>query len=266
MKIVGVGLSKNEADVIVETVQEALSWVDAYILYDSSTDGTGDLAEQAGAIVLRGDPEERFDESLRNYPLERAAKLNPGWLVRIDADEIYGHDPEPRQALETAAEMGATCCRAVVFNFWLTLDDIRRGVLLEDERISIIERRRWYTAGATAMVAWKHRPDLRYYQGQPNNVPLDPERRDVSLLGPDAGPMVIQRHYPCRSLRQLVDRVKDRRKALNSFGKYRYNLIVDEKIGLYYLRPDELFNFVANHKLLYQWYERAQELFEERGL
>jgi hypothetical protein len=266
MRIIGIGLSKNESDIIEETVRAALSWVDAYVLYDSSTDGTGELAEREGAIVLCGDPLEQFDESLRNHPLEKAASLHPSWIVRIDADEIYHDTPDPRQALERAAEQGATCCRAHVMNFWLTLDDIRRGALLEDEYTSIKKRRRWYTAGATAMVAWQHRPGLRYYPGQPNNVPLDSSRRDVSRLGLDAGFRLIQRHYPCRSLRQVVNRIEDRQKALNSFGKYRYNLIIDEKIGLHYLGEDEVFSFQPNHDLLYCWYDEAQRLYEERGL
>lgn len=264
MKIVAIAMARNEADIIEEGVREALRWVDDFVIYDhGSTDDTAGLAERAGAIVLLGDSALPFDESLRQYTLDAAGELDPDWVIRIDVDEIYHHTPDLRQTLEHAYAAGAFCVRAWQMEFWITFDDIRRGLLLEDERVSVQKRRRWYTSGHMAMVAWRHLPELRYYPGQRQNVPLDPQRRDVSRLGPCHSTCLVQRHYNCRSLRQLLLRMRERTDH-QTFGKYRHNLIIDEQIGLHYLRPDEAFSFVDNHFVVYKWYEKSLAAFRER--
>jgi len=152
--------------------------------------------------------------------------------------------------------------------FWITLDDVRRGLLLEDESVSVQKRRRWYTCGHMAMVAWRHRSDLFYSSDvglqKRRNVPVTVNGRDVSALGPCHGVALVQKHYNCRSVRQLMARMADRIRDLKTFGKYRYNLIVDEKIGLHYLGPDEVFCYQDNHHLVYEWYEESSKLFDER--
>jgi glycosyltransferase involved in cell wall biosynthesis len=268
MKIIAIALAKNEADIIGESVAEALSWVDEFVIYDNgSTDGTGILAQAAGAIVLPGSTEP-FDEHLRQHTLNVAASYDPDWIVRIDIDEIYHHDPDPRAVLEEALSEDSFCVRALQMEFWLTLDDVRRGLALEDERVSVQRRRRWYTCGHMAMVAWRHRPDLAYYPvGIQNhrNVPLDPEGRDVSQIGPVHGQFLVQKHYNCRSLPQLMERMQDRIHDLRTFGKYRYNLVIDEQAaGLHYLGPDEEFCFKDNHEGVYGWYSDSDRMFKER--
>jgi hypothetical protein len=267
MKIVAIALAKNEADIIMETVIEALRWVDGFIIYDNSSDDTPTLAEQAGAVVLRGPPGEPFDEHMRQHTLTVAAELDPDWVVRIDAGEIYHHDPDPRQVLEEALAEDSFCVRALQLEFWLTLDDARRGLLLEDESVSVQKRRRWYTCGHMAMVAWQHRPDLAYYPlevQERRNVPLDAEGQDVSQLGPVHGQFLVQKHYNCRNLSQVLARMQDRGRDLQSFGKYRHNMIVDESIGLHYLGPDEEFCFKDNHNVVYRWYKQSAEMLKQR--
>lgn len=269
MKIVAIMMLRNEADIVVEGVTEALRWADAVVAYDnSSTDGTPDLAESAGALVMRG-PDEPFAEGLRQHTLDMAAELNPDWVWRIDVDEIYHDTPNPRLVFEHAqTSWGAVCIRALQAEFWITLDDVRRGLLLEDERVSVQKRRRWYTIGHTAMVAWRHRPDLRYWdwerQGR-KNVPRLADGRDVSELGLCCPTLLLQKHYNCRSMRQLLARMQDRRRDLGTFGKYRHNLVIDESIGLYYHdRTSVLFESRANHDLVYTWYTESERLYRER--
>jgi glycosyltransferase involved in cell wall biosynthesis len=269
MKIVALGLSKNEADVIQETVRRALQWVNAYVLYDSSTDGTGDLAREAGATVVRGDPNEAFSEALRNHALDVVHDHNPDWVVRIDVDEIYPY--RPRRVIETAVALGATAVRATVFQFWLTLADLRSGALLEDPTESVVSRRRWYSVGNTAVVAWKHDPALRFCESDDptkagRNVPLDAGRRGPGQRGRVATPHIFQFHYPFRSLPQLVARCQDRARDRRSFGKYTENVIVDEvECGLYYLDRDGL-QFTPNNHKIKPYYEASRaRLATRRG-
>jgi len=272
MKIVAIGLSHNEADVVRECVKDALSWVDAFILYDNSTDGTDTLAREAGAMVLRGPVDEIFDEGLRQYALTAAAALDPDWIVRIDPDEFYprgisvtGYRPQdPRAILENYDKTGVMATRAQVVQFWITFDDLRRGLLLEDETVSVQKRRRWYSFGHTAIVAWKHNLVLAYKYGSMKNIPFYPDGQDV---GKDArGALLIQTHYTCRSLPQLVARVADRKKNGGSFGKYKHNLIIDETVvGLGYWNDGEPIIPYQNHDFVYKWFEISTRLYAERA-
>lgn len=267
MKIVAIGIAKNEADVVAEGVREALRWADHFILYSSSDDGTCDFAREAGAIVIPGDVNETFNEGLRQHAYAAAMELEPDWIWRVDVDEIYHHTPDPRQLFYTALAGGAQCVRALQIEFWLTLDDVRRGLLLEDEGVSVQKRRRWYTCGHMAMVAWRPRPDLAYRMDvetqRRRNVPVTPDGRGVSDLGACFNVPLIQKHYSGRSLRQIVERRRIRT-DLKSFGKYRHNLIFDEGIGLHYLGDDGKIAFVNNHHVIYKWYEESQRLYKER--
>lgn len=268
MKIVAIAMAKNEADIIGEGVSEALSWVDRFVIYDNgSTDGTAAIAKAAGAAVITGPPGEPFNEALRQHTLTRAMEYKPDWIIRIDVDEIYHPDPDPRGVLKDALADNAFCVRALQMEFWPTLDDVRRGLLLEDDHVSIQLRRRWYTCGHMAMVAWRPHPDLAYRElaiQKRRNVPTTTDGRDVSELGPVFGTYLVQKHYNCRSLPQILKRIKDRRDH-NTFGKYRYNLIVDERMAeLHYLGPDDKLCFKDNHDRIYDWYTASEQMLEGR--
>lgn len=271
MKIVAIGLSHNEADVVQECVRDALAWVDAFVLYDSSTDGTADLARAAGAIVLPGDVNESFSESLRQHALGYASALAPDWIVRIDPDEFYprgvhfagGKPQDPRTILEGIDRKGYLAARAHVIQFWITLDDVKRGLLLEDESVSVQKRRRWYTVGHTAVVAWKHNPELVYRYASSKNIPFYPNGRDVGAVK-CASPTLIQTHYTCRSLRQLVSRIEHRRQYRKAFGKYAQNLIIDEAALHYW--DGGAFLKKENHAALYRWFDQSSALYNRRKI
>lgn len=267
-KIVAIGLSYNEADVVRECVKDALEWVDEFILYDNSTDGTANIAEKAGAIVLRGPEGESFSEHMRQHCLDYINEniQDVDWVVRIDPDEFYprgvwmknGPDSYPRRHLENTQD---NAVRAHVIQFWITQDDVRRGLILENDRVSVRKRRRWYSVGHSAVVAWRHDPALCYPVIGMRNVPAHPDPSKAIQAGP---PSIIQTHYTCRSWPQLWDRIQHREKFRKSFGKYVMNLVIDDDV-LYYWHGGPFIN-VRNHELLYEWYETAQRLYEGREL
>jgi len=270
MRIAAIAMARNESDIITESVSEALRWADDFVIYDhGSTDGTGQLAVEAGATVIFGN-REPWGEHLRQHTLDLVNELQPDWVWRIDIDEIYHPDPNPRLLFKDAQKDRSFCIRALQAEFWLTLDDVRRGLLLEDETVSVQKRRRWYTIGHRALVAWRWRPDLRYYGlaiQKRKNVPLDSEGKHVAQLGPTFRECLLQKHYNCRSLPQVLRRMQERREDFKTFGKYRYNVIIDEKIGLHYLGPPVLgeeFDFADNHALVYAWYKESLASLNER--
>jgi len=272
MKIVAAGLSFNEADIITECVSSALKWADAFVLYDSSVDNTAWLAEQAGAQVIKGDPEEEFNEALRQHTLDMASDLDADWIVRTDPDEFYPYgarwpNSEPqdmRHIIAQARARGEWAIRADVVQFWVTLDDMRRGFILEDERAPVQQRRRWYSVGHTAVAAWRHDPRFQYKPGEKKNLPFCPDGRDVGAFARE--PLMIQTHYTCRSWPQMWGRVIDRRRNKAAFGKYQKNLVIDEAwAGLHYWDGGP-FAPQANHDNVYRWFEKADALYVERGL
>lgn len=86
MSLAVVVLTYNEADHIVACL-ESLAWADQRVVFDggpssSSTDGTIELAEQAGAIVLCH-PFENYAQQ-RNAAIEQ---VEADWIFFVDADE-----------------------------------------------------------------------------------------------------------------------------------------------------------------------------------
>ncbi len=94
----------NEATRITSVVQGALPYVDRVIVVDDgSTDGTGDIARQAGAFVLRH-PENCGAGAATMTGIEAARRLGAEIVVTLDADEQ--HDPRDIPDLLKALEGG----------------------------------------------------------------------------------------------------------------------------------------------------------------
>ena len=100
MKIHGICLVKNEADILEWAFTEAARWCDAIYVFDNgSTDGTWELvhqlAERMPQIVPFKQDAIPFDNALRGLVFnEYKDRAQPGdWWCRLDADEIYVENP-----------------------------------------------------------------------------------------------------------------------------------------------------------------------------
>lgn len=77
-------ITKNESDIISESLNSVIDWVDEVILIDSySDDGTDIIAKNAGAKVIQREwpgygPQKRYAED----------QTVNDWILNIDADEI----------------------------------------------------------------------------------------------------------------------------------------------------------------------------------
>jgi len=85
---------RNEADRYLEQALEDLSaYVDhIVVLDDASTDATPDICRSFSKVILHRNPEPEFavDESRLRARLWRLAEeTRPGWILAIDADEIF---------------------------------------------------------------------------------------------------------------------------------------------------------------------------------
>lgn len=270
--IVAIALAKDEERIIGESVTAALEWVDQFIVGDhGSTDRTAEIAREAGAIVIDIPADEPFNEGLRQATLEAARQggTRCDWLIRIDVDEIYHWLPNPREIIEAANAGGFGCVKAIQAEFWLTLADVKAGLLVEPPRVPVQKLRRWYTIGHPATVAWIDHEELTYCMAvarqKRRNVPIMPSGQDVAAFYKVFSERLLQKHYNAQTIEQVLQRMPDRVRDLSTFGKYRYSLIIDEEIGLHFLGPDEKFDFANNHHLVYDWYEATAHRLEARA-
>src|SRR6185503_5119692 len=100
MKIHGLCVVKNEADIIEQTLRSAARWCDSiYVLDNGSTDGTWEkvqaLAGELPAVIPFMRDARPFDDSIRGEILRHhaaRAKRDDWWCI-LDADEFYVADP-----------------------------------------------------------------------------------------------------------------------------------------------------------------------------
>jgi glycosyltransferase involved in cell wall biosynthesis len=268
MRIIAQMLIRNEADIIVETLTEITRWgLDGIVVLDGgSDDGTIELIEgfDGGVVDLTvsPDPGGRFADHRRQELLDLTRLREPDWIISVDADEIY--HTSPVDAIIAADAVDANVAWCDVPQFWLTLDDIRNGLLLEDESVSVQARRRWYSWGHTGVFIWRDHPS-HYY-------PKDIQKRTPEFEGvPDyrcwqvPGPVrPICKHYPFRSLRQAMSRMEERlaRGGTKYFGKYELDWLIDEEaVGLSYFQDmhnpeDDDWERICNHEAVCQYMGR----------
>ena len=94
----------NESASIVRVVRAIAPYAQAIVVDDGSTDGTGDLARGAGAIVVRHENNRGYDQALQSGLLH-AAEQGFDCAITLDADGQ--HDPRLLQRFIDALASGA---------------------------------------------------------------------------------------------------------------------------------------------------------------
>jgi glycosyltransferase involved in cell wall biosynthesis len=101
MKIHGMCLVKNEADIITETLGKAAQWCDFVYVFDTgSTDETWErvkeLARRQPSVIPLRYETRAFSDSLRAeiFSAFRKQAAPSDWWCRLDADEVYIDDPK----------------------------------------------------------------------------------------------------------------------------------------------------------------------------
>lgn len=80
----------NESATIASVVRGVSRFGTAIVVDDGSTDGTGEIARECGAIVVRHERNRGYDGAL-DSGFRRASELDVDWIVSLDADGQ--HDP-----------------------------------------------------------------------------------------------------------------------------------------------------------------------------
>jgi hypothetical protein len=216
VRLYGLGVVKDEADVLEQSIRHALRFCDRIVYLDNgSTDGSWELiqrleAETGGRVVAFGQRTEPFHDAIRGLVYDEwHERLDPDdWWMQLDADEFVEGDPRP--ALRAAASRGHDRVRVWQAQFAFTDRDLAEWEAGRDDRARPIqERRRWYRADWRESRFWRNDPG-RVWGGGASTHPSWADRPAPWAL--------VNRHYQNRDPEQMQRRIADR---LDTFAHLR---------------------------------------------
>ena len=209
MSIFGSCLVKNEADIIEETLEHAVTWCDHVIVDDNgSEDDTWlivqRMAEKHPQIIAWRSKAQPYGNKLRGEPFREFRHLSHmgDWWTRLDADERY--IDQPREFLG-AVPRRCHVATAAQFQYYFTDKDMGawqsgRG----SEAVPVHERLHYYRCEHAETRFFRYRPGLEW-----------PETASWPLHMGVMYPVPIRnRHLQYRSPEQMQMRWAVRQKAI----------------------------------------------------
>lgn len=212
MRTVAVTMVRDEVDIIGRTLGHMLDEVDAVVVADNlSTDGTRELLDEMATahperLVVVDDPDPRYLQSAKMTDLARRARLQFGaeMIVPFDADEWW-YSPFGRIA-DVLADVRPQwlIVPAPLFDHVATAEDPLEG----DPVARMGFRRR--EPNPLPKVACRWREDMTIAQGNHDAHYIGRGTRFDQLL--------VVRHFPYRSVAQLVRKVRNGAAAYRAAG------------------------------------------------
>jgi hypothetical protein len=206
MRIHGLCMVKNEADVIGESLMAAAAWCDAIYVWDNgSTDGTWDKVLELSASEPRIIPDRRddrpFREALRRelFDAHRDDAADGDWWCVLDADEFYIDDP-PTFLAAVPAKYDEVW--AASFEYYFTDRDVARyaeNPSLYGDDVPVETKLRFYLNNWSEPRFFRFAKRLVWRRG------AWPEG-----LGPASPRRIRLKHFQYRSPRQIERRLATR--------------------------------------------------------
>ena len=227
MRIHGLCIVKNEADILRQGLHAARAWCDAiYILDNGSSDGTWelvqDLARDDPAIVPWKQQAVPFRDGLREEIFHAfAERAQTGdWWARLDPDEFYIDEP---RAFLTRVPRSAGCVWYASVCYYFSTEEVRRYHADPSQfadNVPITEKCRHY---------FNHWSEIRFVRheamepwqgikGWPENLAsrVHSYQRRIRC-----------RHFPYRSPAQIERRITTRAASALSGAAFRHEAIKD---------------------------------------
>jgi glycosyltransferase involved in cell wall biosynthesis len=210
VKIFGSCLVKNEADIIEETLEHAVTWCDHIIVDDNgSEDETWSIVQRMAAkypqIIAWRSKAQPYGNKLRGEPFRAFRhRSNQGdWWTRLDSDERYIDDP--RQFLAAVPVLHHVVV-AAQFQYYFTDEDVDAWDAVESEEPlqPAHKRLHYYRCEHAETRFFRYRPQLQW----PENASW-PTHMGVVHPTP-----IRNRHLQYRSPDQMRLRWEVRRKAI----------------------------------------------------
>lgn len=212
MTTIAVCMARDEEDVIRSTVANMLAQVDGVIVADNlSTDGTRAIldemaASSAGRLVVVEDDDPAYRQSEKMTALALRARLDLGaeWVIPFDADELW-YSPFGRIA-EVLADVAPQwlIAPAPLFDHVATAED--------PLELDPVRRMGWRRRERNPLpkVGCRWRADLVIAQGNHDAHYAGRGTRFDELL--------VVRHFPYRSIEQVVRKVRNGAAAYTAAG------------------------------------------------
>jgi glycosyltransferase involved in cell wall biosynthesis len=211
MKIFGICVVKNEADIVRETLPAAATWCDRILIEDNgSDDGTWkilqELARKHEQIVPWRQNARTFHGSHRGdiFRQFRSQAANGDWWTRLDADEAY--IDEPRSFLASVPPQHHVVA-AAQFQYYLTERDLMAGPgggRVADHSGGIAGRLHFYRCEYAETRFFRHRSQLVWPE----------EASWPTHMGVVHPRLIRNRHLQYRSPEQIQKRIDVRLKAI----------------------------------------------------
>ena len=215
MKIHGLSLVKNEADIIVQSLSSAAEWCDFIYVFDNgSTDSTWEkvlgVASKNDRIIPFKQDSADFHDGLRGEIFNQYKNNSEegDWWCRLDADEFYIDDP--RIFLSKIPEPYELVCSAS-FGFYFTDADLKayeQDPARYAESVPVEEKITYYSNRWSEIRCVKHVKDMAW--------PLDSawpvSNRNIYPI------RIWTKNYRYRSPEQMQSRIETRRNAMERGG------------------------------------------------
>ena len=225
MKIHGLCLVKNEADVLQETLISALHWCDHIYVFDNgSSDGTWELVKELAKQHLQIVPYKHDDVIYSNglradiFNAFRSSAGPRDWWCWLDADEFYLDDP--RIFLAKISDRFRTVWSAS-FTYYFTDQD---AILYRQDPVRYLEipveqRLCYYLNHWGEPRFFRHSDDIVWARDHPFSE---------TLSGVLAYPVRIWlKHYQYRSPAQIERRLLTRRPAVEAGNGFRHEAVAN---------------------------------------
>jgi hypothetical protein len=175
MKLNAICIIKNEADIILETLNNALRFCDNIYVFDNdSTDGSWELiCEKAlndDRVVIAAHTDEIYRNQFRNrvYNMFHDHFLQSDWWYILDADEMLIEDPRPM--LIKAMQRDKNQMRVWQAQFYFTNVDLD-VYDQENKALTVSERRRYYRINWREPRFFRNSPSKKWPENISGKVP-----------------------------------------------------------------------------------------------
>ena len=225
MKLLGICVTRNEADIIGFCLQHASQYLDRiFVLDNGSTDDTWKIVtkySKSNDVIV---PFERkdclFGDGLRAYIYDsvRGDYQEDDWFMILDSDEFV--EESPKRKIQNCSKEKVDVIAAMQAHFYIVNSDTRESWFLNGESVDSFNKLpKHYRINNKEIRIFRNRNDLIWPIYKDNSdsfsnklLPLNLNTRKMK--------MIINRHYQYRSKKQIEKRIIHRSNLYNETGMF----------------------------------------------